>query len=490
MTGLLIRGATVLDPETPLAQADVLVEGDVIVEVAPRLAPGGARVIDADGMILMPGLVNAHTHSSQSLDQGTTPNLPLDLWMMWAVYGGLELDGDELYTTAAAGALEMLRTGCTSVIDHAVVFPHRFHEHAEAVMSAYDDVGMRAGVAPLVHDRDFFESLPLYLVGDAEPLEPIAAPQDVPPLLRDLEAFLERWGGRHPRLTPLLGPSAPQRCSDEFLEGVAALSRTHGAGVHTHLLEARSQVLATRRRWGRSVVDQLDDLGLLGPHASYAHGVWLTDAEYATVRGSGSVLVHNPISNLRCGSGVMPVPQLLAAGTPLALGSDGAASNDNQNMFEAMKFGTLIQTMCGHHSTWPKPDDLWRMCVLGGAAALRQPVGRVAPGAMADLVLLRGARHTTVSKEGLVSSLVLSEHGESVATVVVGGEVVLEDGASTRVDEPAIMARARALNDKLHGHLDGRRQVYESAEATLTRMLDAVDDEPLDVERRMLSGPR
>lgn len=481
MGELVIRGATILDPLGRLEVGDVRVAGDEIAEVGGSLAAGGAREIDARGMVLMPGLINAHTHSSQSLDQGTTPNLPLDLWMMWVVYGGVEFSADDVYTAAAAGALEMLRTGCTAVLDHAVLVPEDFAVQSEAVMAAYDDVGLRAGVAPLVEDREFYGSLALHLVPDEERPAPLAEARDPAWLASVLENFVERWRDRHPRLRPMLGPSAPQRCSDAFLEHLSALATRHGVGIHTHVLETRSQVVATRARYGRSVVEHLDDLGLLGSGTSLAHAIWLDHDEYDRVLASGAVLVHNPISNLRCGSGVMPLAYLLHRGMPVALGSDGGASNDNQNMLEAMKFASLIHTLEGDFRAWPQPPDIWRLCLRGGARALQQDIGRIAPGGKADLVLLSADHHSIVSHHGLVRSLVLSEHGESVDTVIVGGEVVLEGRRSTRVRETEIDERARALRDRLHRHLPERLRVYESAAGVLGRMLDAVDAEPLDL---------
>jgi 5-methylthioadenosine/S-adenosylhomocysteine deaminase len=486
MSGLLIRGGLVLDPDRPLHPADVRVEGDTISEVESGLTASGERVIDAGGMIVMPGLINAHTHSCQSVDQGTTPNLPLDLWMMWVVYGGLPFSTEDYYTAAAAGALEMLRTGCTAVLDHAPLMPEAFEEQADATMAAYDDLGLRAAVAPLVEDRDFYESLPLHLVEEADRPAPLSEGRDPEWLAGTQERFLETWAGRHPRLRAMLGPSAPQRCSDDFLGHVSALARRHGVGVHTHLLETKSQVYATRERYGRSVVDHLDDLGLVGPHASFAHALWLEAPEYERLLERGATLVHNPISNLRCGSGVMPLKYLLAKNAVVAVGSDGAASNDNQNMFEAMKFATLLHTLDGDFRSWPKATDLWCACLRGGAAALDWNIGSVAPGGKADLVLLSSQRHATASHDGLVASLVHSEHGESVDTVVVGGEVVMEGRSPTRVSETEILARAAELRDRLHRHLEQRMVVYSRAEGVLGRMLDAVEAEPLDLPLRGL----
>ena len=145
---LLVKGATILDSDGPLRAADIRTDGGQITEVGPGLRPGSAQVIDAEDMVAMPGLINAHTHSGQNLDRGVAPNLPLDLWLMWVVFGNISISADDCYTLAMAGALEMLESGCTAVLDHGWVPPWDFEEYSEAIMSAYADAGMRAGLAP------------------------------------------------------------------------------------------------------------------------------------------------------------------------------------------------------------------------------------------------------------------------------------------------------------------------------------------------------
>ncbi|MDY7100208.1 MAG: amidohydrolase family protein [Actinomycetota bacterium] len=486
-TDLLIRGATVLDPGSPLRTTDIRIADGVITAVGDGGAPGSARVIDGTGAIATPGLVNAHTHSGQHLDRGVAPNLPLDLWLIWVVYGGPGFDADDAYTLAAAGAIEMLETGCTSVLDHAWLPTDGFAAHAEAIMSAYADVGIRAGLAPMIQDRDIFESMSFEGTGHATP-EPLAEPTDPALLVGLMRDFLDRWETLHPLLTPMVGPSAPQRCSDELMAGLAALTDERDALFHTHVLETRTQIVATRRRYGRSIVDVLGDLRLLGPRSSLAHGVWMDADEYAAVRDSGTTIVHNPLSNLRCGSGLLPLGDLVRGDVAVALGADGAASNDNQNMFEAMKVASIVHTLYDHHTRWPTATDVWRAC-LAGAAALGRPPARITAGAPADLVLLDAGRHTTLDHESLVRSLVLAEHGESVRTVVVDGRVVVEDGQVATVDRTTIDRRARALQQRIAEALAGRRDVYDRYADALAAIEDHAMATPVGVERRAAVTP-
>lgn len=481
-SGLLIKGAVVLDPDGPLRRADIRAEGGVITEVGPNLAAGSAEVIDAEEMVATPGLINAHTHSGQNLDRGSVPNLPLDLWLIWAVYGNVARDAEDRYTLAMAGALEMLESGCTAVLDHAWMPPWDFEAHAEAVMSAYADAGMRAGLAPMIGDLDIFESMSFAAASGPAP-EPMADPVDPALLLGAMDAFFDRWQGAHPRLNPMVGPSAPQRCSHELMEGLAGLARRRGALFHTHVLETKTQIAANLERYGRSSVDYLDDLGLLSAATSLAHCVWMDPGEFDTVRRRGATVVHNPVSNLRCGSGLLPVADLLEAGVSVALGADGAASNDNQNMFEAMKFACLMQTLHGSHRRWPQAPAVWEMGLRGGAAALGQPLGSLRPGSKADVVLLSTDRHVPVDRDGLVTSLVLAEHGQSVHTVIVEGEVAVSAGRSVRVDEAEANRRSLALQERIHSALPERQALYERYVDVLTEVHDDAMAQPAAVER-------
>lgn len=481
---MLVKGAVILDAHGPLRAADIRIADGTIAEIGPGLRAGSARIVDAAEMIAMPGMINAHTHSGQSLDRGVAPNLPLDLWLMWVVFGNITISADDRYTLAMAGALEMLSTGCTAVLDHGWVPPWDFEDYSEAIMSAYADAGLRAGLAPMIGDLDIFDTMSFEGVSRPRP-EPLGDPFDAHGLIESMTAFFDRWQGAHPRLTPMVGPSAPQRCSFELMDGLARLAREHDAPVHTHVLETKTQIAANLERFGRSSVAYLRDLGLLRAKTSLAHSVWMNSEEYSAVRDCGATLVHNPVSNLRLGSGIMPLADLLEGGVSVALGADGAASNDNQNMFEAMKFASLIQTLHGPHTRWPQPPAIWQMCFKGGAAALGMSdrLGSLAVGKAADIVLLDTDRHVPVHAEGLTASLVLAEHGESVHTVIVGGEVMLQDGAPTRVDAAEAGQRSRALQQRIHTRRPERQAFYDRYADLLTEVHDHAMADPDTVQR-------
>jgi len=482
---LVISGATVLDPDRPLAEADIAIVDGVITEVGSAVGrPDGATAIDGTGLVAMPGLVNAHTHGGQHLDRGVAPSLPLDLWLMWVVYGGIDITPDDSYTLAMSGALDMLTTGCTAVLDHAWVPADAFDDHVEAMVSAYDDAGIRCGLAPMIEDRDIFESMEF---GDLDVPDPLRPATDPEVLLKAMERFLGRYGGR-PRIVPMVGPSAPQRCSHELLEGLAVLARAHAAPFHTHVLETRGQVVATRRRYGRSVVEYLDDIGALNERTSLAHCVWLDHDEYGLVRDRQATIVHNPVSNLRLGSGLLPLSGLLDAGVIVALGADGAASNDNQNMFEAMKVAALMHTLSGPYDEWPTAVSIWRTGLRGGAAALQSPIGRIAPGCRGDVVLIDTARHPAIDRDILAASLVYAEHGESVDTVIVDGEIVVEQrkALTTPADH---RRRERALLERIHASIPQRIALLDTFGPVLGAIHRRDDATPLPLERRAVISP-
>ena len=464
MSDVLIRGAHLLDAHRPFETGDILVRGGVIAEVAPSIAPpDGVQVIEAAGRIVMPGFVNAHTHSNQALEKGLCDRFPLDAWMVIASYGGAasELRPRDLYVSAMVGAIEMIRSGTTAALDMARVDPRWFEEGTDAIMQAYADVGLRAAVAVTITDLDFASSLPLELVpGAADDLKPgrVASVDDI---AAHLETFVARWKGRHPLLQPMVGPSSLPRCSTELFGAALDIARNHGVGMQTHLLSAKSQVFVGTQRYGGSTVDFLGRMGALEDWVSFAHSIWLDDKEAETIAKSPAVVVHNPVSNLKLGAGRSPVPLMVKHGANIALGSDGASSADNQNMFETVKGAAIVHRIAHDQSEWITAPQALSMCWEGGAKAMRTATGRIAPGMQADLTILNRRSLFLAPKEQMEGQLVHSELGASVDSVLVAGRVVLEDGRITLVDEAAIHAEAQEIVERLHSTLPARMEKFE-----------------------------
>jgi guanine deaminase len=454
----IIRGGQVLAGSPPaLRRADILVEADRISAVGPSLSgPAGAREIDAAGRIVLPGLSNAHTHAASHLARGRAGNWTLeDLLNHTAANYGFRGPEDD-YLSAAIGAIEMLKTGCTSAYDLYISLPAVTDETFEAVVRAYRDVGVRAVLAPAVADVVFYQTVPGLL--DLLPANLRRTVEEIEPaptkgLLELTERIIRRWhGAADGRIRIAVSPTIPNQATDEFLDGCARLVREHGVGLHTHLAESKVQVIESQRRFGTTIVRRLADHGLLGPGFVGAHGVWLTDDDLRMLADAGAAIAHNPGSNLRLGCGIAPVREMLDRGVTVGLGTDGSSCADNQNLFEALRIASVVSTIRFPHETsrWLDALTVWELATAGSARVLGQAgdLGAIAPGRKADLVLVNANSVFLRPLADPVKALVYAETGAAVETVLVDGRVVLEKGRVTAVDEDRIYALAQEAADR------------------------------------------
>jgi cytosine/adenosine deaminase-related metal-dependent hydrolase len=455
---LLIRGGRVLaGAPAALQQSDVLIEGDRIAAMGPALtAPAGARVIDASAHIVLPGMGNAHTHAHGSLARSRVGNWTLEDLLIHAPANSGFRSAEDEYLSAAIGAIEMLKTGCTSAYDLYIAVPAITDETFEAVVRAYTDVGVRVVLAPAVADVVFYQTVPGLM--DLLPADLRRTVQDIQPsptkgLLELTERAIRRWhGSAEGRVRVAVAPTIPNQATDELLDGGASLCREYGVGFHTHLAESKVQVIESRRRWGKSIVTRLRDHRVLGPGFVGAHSVWLDDDDVRMLADAGAAVAHNPGSNLRLGVGIAPVREMLDRGVAVGLGTDGSTCSDNQNLFEALRFAASLSTLRFPHETarWLDADTVWGLATRGSARVVGQAadLGVLAPGRKADLVLLRADSIFLRPLADLVKALVYAETGASVDTVLVDGRVVLEGGRVTTVDEARIYARAQEAADR------------------------------------------
>jgi len=402
-----------------------------------------AREIDGRGLVAVPGLVNAHTHSPENCLRGSGTGLPLESWLarMFGVAG--PFSPQDHYACALAGAVEMLATGTTAVLDHLWGTPLTI-DGAEAVLRAYREAGIRAAIAPLVADVDFTGALAARhgvdlsgalftdLAGPIAPSEAVA----------QLDALVGRWHDRDGRrLQVFAGPGGVQWCSDELLTGLAETAERHDTSLTMHLLETRLQDHVARERFGASAVCGLERLGVLGPRCSFAHGVWIDPADLELIASRGAVIVHNPAANLRLGSGRAAIPEMLSAGVKVALGSDGTASSDNAVIWTQLKLASLVHNDFAA-DRWISPNQAVTMATVGGAAVLGLPdsLGRLEPGALADIALVDRRGEGLAGAVDVEAGLVLSETGRGVVHTIVAGEPVVIDGRCVRVDSEAVRA--------------------------------------------------
>lgn len=441
-----------------LRREDVLIQGDVIAAVGENVPPPpGAQVLDASRFIVVPGLINAHTHSHNNLLRGLADNWTLEELLNHGAALNAERDYEDHYLSAALGAVEMLKTGTTAAYDLFMAWPAPTEEAVAAVVQAYVDVGLRAVVAPAVADIVFYRTVP----GLSDLLTP-----ELQTLVRSMEAAPTRHlaalaenairrfdGAAGGRVRVGLAPTIPGQCTDELLEAFAGLAREYGVTLHTHLAETKVQVIHAQRRWGKTIVQQCRDAGLLGSHFVGAHAIWLTDGDMRLMGEAGATAVHNPASNLKLGSGIAPVREWLDHGIGAALGTDGSMSSDNQNMFEAMHLAAMLSNVRHPHQPerWPGAREVWRMATAGGARGLGDPdeLGRIEAGCKADLVLLDADSAALKPLNHPVNPLVYIESGASVDTVIVDGRLVVAGGRVLTVDEDRLRRRAQAAAERL-----------------------------------------
>lgn len=463
----LIQGCTLLAPDEPghlLYNQDILIIGNHIQEVGPsgslcynplRLD----RVLSGKDRLVIPGMINAHTHSLENVLKATSPSLPLELWLVPLFGNTFEWTPRMAYLSAALGALEMLKSGTTAVLDHLWTPSGVSEPFLDAVMQAYEDVGIRAAVAPSIEDQDLVLTSGIQQ-GIDFPEHPFTDRFDLwPPIeeqLDTLEQFVARWhNAASGRLRCLVGPSGIHWCSQMLLERCNALAEHYQTGLHIHAVETALQAQIIRDYLGKDGIAYLADQYVLRPGTSLAHAIWLAPGDLERIARSGATLVHNPVSNLRLGSGRFPLKRALDLGVSVGLGCDGSASNDNQNMFSVLKLAGLLHNYPRlDYKMWPSAAAIFSAATTGGAAALGQAteLGAIAPGQLADLVMLNLGSTAFLPLRDPYLHLVYCEPGQAVDTVLVHGETVVEQGRLTRLDEAALIQEIR---ERCHPDLAG-----------------------------------
>ena len=456
----VITGARVLtfDPAGPdLAAADILIEGTKIVAIGPDLsasADAATLLIDGRGHLVMPGLINAHLHSPANFMKGALDSLPLEVFMLYEVPAlDAPVSPRAAYIRTMLGALEMLKGGITSVQDDAFFIPVPSIGEIDAVMSAYRDIGIRANVAldqPNVPEGDKLPFLAGIVPSELQSHLRSAPPMAAEALLEHYAYLIDTWhGAADGRLGAAVSCSAPQRVTESYFRALDALSIKYDLPFYIHMLETRLQRVFGNVNWGgRSLIRYVDELGLLSERMNVIHSVWVDDDDIGRLARSGAQVIHNPISNLRLGSGIMPFRRLANAGVPIALGTDEAIADDAISMWSVAKLTGLIHNIGDpEYEAWPKAAEVLDCLITGGARSMRksQTIGRIAPGYQADLILLDLDTLPFTPLNDLPRQLVYCDPASAIRLTMVAGEVVVRDGKVLTVDEVAIRAEARAL---------------------------------------------
>lgn len=454
---MVFRGASVLmmdHGDRLLSDTDVLVENGKIAALGTRIEAPHAREIDASHHLLMPGLVNGHVHSPANFLKGALDDAPLEMFMLYEVppLAAAPESPKLCRLRTLLGAAEMLKLGVTAVHDDAFFNPVPTPETIDAVMQAYADAGIRASVSldqPNVVEYDKYPFLKELLPADLRRHMECAPRQDDAELLGLYEDFIARWhGAADGRLRCSVSCSAPQRVTVPYFEALTELSARHDIPFIVHILETRLQRVLGQEKYGKSLVRYVHDLGLLDARKLVVHAVWIDNEDIALLAGSGCTVAHNPISNLKLGSGVMPWRALRDAGVPICLGSDEAAVDDTANMWGVAKAAGLIHKIADPEWTrWPRAAEVLHDLLIGGARGmgLADKIGRIEPGYAADLVLIDLDTIAFTPLNDIRRQLVFCETGSSVTLTMVDGRIVYENGRLTTIDEAALRAEVREI---------------------------------------------
>ena len=488
----IIRGGRVLDARAHRADAaDVLVGGDTITEIgAPGLAaPPDATVVDARGKLLHPGLINAHTHAHGNLAKGMGDRWTLELLLTAGPWlsGGRSLADKQL--SAKLGAVEMVLKGSTACYDLAFEWPAPTLEGLEAVGGAYAAVGMRAVVAPMVADRTFFEAIPGLM-----PMLPPAMQQEVEKLrpapwktsIENMGKALAAWKLDRDQVRLAVAPTIPHHCSDEFIRACVSLARGHGVGMHTHVAESKVQAIVGLQRYGKTLTAHLDDLGVLGPHFTVAHGVWLDADDMKRLGDHGASVAHNPGSNMRLGNGLADMRAMLEHRVTVGLGTDGANCSDNLNMYEAMRLASFVsKAQCPDAERWVTTDEVAFAATEGSARALgfEGRIGRLAAGYKADIVFLDLGHVNWIPLNDPTNQLVHTEDGGAVTHVMIGGRMIVQDRRLTTVDVAALAREAEAARERLARVNAPGKELYEQLAAVVGRFCPGLAHMPYHITR-------
>ena len=425
---ILIKNALILDSNNNFDdKQSLLIVNDKIAEISNKIDEDKAdKIIDANGKILLPGFVNTHTHLSMTLFRGLADDLSLDSWLndhIWPMEANL--NGDYCYIGALLGAVELIKSGTTTFSD--------MYFYMEDVARAIEDSGIRAVLSYGMID-----------FGDAERREN--------EIKENLELFKNCNGMADGRIKVFFGPHSPYTASQDLLIKVRELADEYNIGIHIHVSETQKEIDDVSLEKGLRPFEYLDKIGFLGPDVVAAHCVWLSDEEIEIIKKNDVKVSHNPCSNMKLASGVSPVSKLIENDICVAIGTDGASSNNNLDLIEELKTASLLQKVSTLDPKVLTSDEALAMGTIKGAEALglADEIGTIEVGKKADIILIDTDSANMVPDSSiLTSNIIYSANGSNVDTTICNGKILMENKKLTVLDEQDIYKKAREAIDEL-----------------------------------------
>ncbi len=414
-----------MNPRREVLEADLLIAGGRITQIAKSISPrGDEEIIEAKGRWVIPGLIQAHTHLCQALFRGQADDMLLLDWLKKRIWP-LEAahSPESLRRSAQVGLLEMQLSGTTSILDMGTI------HHSHILFEEAERSGMRYWGGKCLMDLKGSSGLLYQERGES---------------LKESEDLIKTWHGKSERLSYAIAPRFAVSCSEKLLKEVVALQHKHSVLVHTHASESLEEIALIRKRTGKTNVDYLQSLGLLGPQTVIVHGVHLTAKELRAMVKTQTPLVHCPSSNLKLASGIAPIEHYRQQGLVLGLGSDGAPCNNSMDPFIEMRLAALIQKPKFGPQALPARYAL-EMATLGGAQLLGRShdLGSLEEGKMADVVVVDRSHPSVATVECPYSALVYSCLGRDVEHVFIGGQAVVLDKTHQVYNQQQVIAEAQ-----------------------------------------------
>ena len=416
--------ALLMDEEnTLLDPAYVVVEGERIAAVSSTRPQGPfAQEIDCGGNVLMPGLVNAHTHIPMTLMRGYAGGCDLHTWLNdWIFPAEAKLDDRAVRAGADLALAELIAGGVTTIAD--------MYMHTTAIAQAV----LAAGISANLSCGGVYFGAP----GDF-------SPATCPDCDHQRQLTEEFHGAGNGQILVDASVHGEYTSNVPLWQWMADYAQRKGLGMHVHVSETQSEHEGSLTRWGLTPFRILDRYGVWDTRAIAAHCVWTTEDDWAGMAEKGVACVHNPVSNLKLGSGVAWIPAMKAAGVPIALGTDGVSSNNNQDMFEEMKFAAVLHNGVTRDPLALLPQDVLAMATREGAKALGRKTGRIAPGYVADLILVDFTRPHLTPCHSVMDNLVYAAHGSDVVMNMARGKIIYKDGTFLTLDLEKIQAEVKS----------------------------------------------
>ena len=419
---ILIKNALILNPNNfENKKQSLLIKDDLIAEIAETIDEGNVdKIIDAEGKILLPGLINTHTHLSMTLFRGLADDLSLDSWLndhIWPMEANL--NGDYCYIGALLGAVELIKSGTTTFSD--------MYFYMEDVARAVEDAGIRAVLSYGMID-----------FGDAERREA--------EIEENLQLFKSCNGMADGRIKVFFGPHSPYTASEDLLIKVRELADEYNMGIHIHVSETEKEINDSLDEKGLKPFEYLEKIGFLGPDVVAAHCVWLSDEEIEIIKKHDVKVSHNPCSNMKLASGIAPVSKLIENDICVSIGTDGASSNNNLDLIEELKTASLLQKVSTLDPKVLTSDEAITMATIKGAEALglENEIGSIEVGKKADIILIDiNSANMVPDSSSLSSNVIYSANGSNVDTTICNGKILMENKKLTVLDEQEIYDKAR-----------------------------------------------